>query len=251
MDDVDFAVPPPAYSSSSEDDEEEAQRAECDSELLRPSGSAHEATSDLLRRVVADGCRAAAPLFADLAFWRALGSGYGLHVLELPQVASECCTTTAAAIRASVGLRGYARPRDAGRPLAERAVLDRLLAGVRGLKASGFAPAFIYVFDEAWVCLEASWRLLAESLAPGRPNDVVLEPSFFAHALARPASAGADADEGGHEIRRQTSMGGAFPLPHRDHSSAECYDADGSGAPTLLSLWLPLTDVEPDSGHVT
>ena len=61
----------------------------------------------------------------------------------------------------------------------------------------GFVPVLtaLYAgvaFDEAWALLEAAWALLAEVLAPGAgPEALVLEPSFYAHALARPADAAA------------------------------------------------------------
>ena len=75
------------------------------------------------------------------------------------------------------------------------------------LRARGFAPAFIYIFDEvrvrvivmvvrvrvpnpdpnpnpnpnqAWALIEAAWALLAEVLAPGAgPEALVLEPRFY------------------------------------------------------------------------
>ena len=50
----------------------------------------------------------------------------------------------------------------------------------------------------------------------------VLEPSFYAHALARPADAAA-ARGGGTELRRFSYLGGNFGTPHRDHASSDCF----------------------------
>lgn len=101
--------------------------------------------------------------------------------------------------------------------------------------------------------LEPCWRLLGSVLSPDAPSDVVLEPAINAHVLSRPG----DNQDGGSipgdssQIQRHTTLGGAFPLPHRDHSSAECLSdasATGRSTPSLLSLWVPLTDVTTDNG---
>lgn len=123
-----------------------------------------------------------------------------------------------------------------------------MAGGLRRLKAAGYAPAFIYVYDEAWALLERQWRLLGAVLDGSAAEQAVLEPSIGAHVLTRPIAHGQaeEAERGSTELQRHTPIGGAFSIPHRDHSSADCFDEHG--APTLLSLWLPLTDVGPDNG---
>ena len=120
--------------------------------------------------------------------------------------------------------------------------MARVKGGLRRLRASGFAPAFIYVFDEAWLLLERSWRLLGRVLLQGThgarveeavlEEAAVLEPAINAHVLASACAEGSQgADEGAHggEISRHTTIGGAFPMPHRDHSTMDCFDQARGG----------------------
>ena len=232
-----MVVPMPAYSSESEVEEDEEPP---------PSGSVGEQMAALLRSVVAGHAADVAPRLLQVDFWRQLGARDGLHVCALSALGELPAEEGAAAatLRDSLDLRGYCQ---AGACAHDDDVLARVKCGLRTLKERGFAPAFIYVYDEAWQVLEHSWRLLGHVLSPDAPHDVVLEPSLNAHVLTRPPAPAEAAEANTSEIQRHTSMGGAFPLPHRDHSSADCFD-QLSGQPLLLSLWVPLTEVTADNG---
>ena len=232
-----MVVPMPAYSSESEVEEDEEPP---------PSGSVGEQMAALLRSVVAGHAADVAPRLLQVDFWRQLGARDGLHVCALSALGELPAEEGAAAatLRDSLDLRGYCQ---AGACPHDDDVLARVKCGLRTLKERGFAPAFIYVYDEAWQVLEHSWRLLGHVLSPDAPHDVVLEPSLNAHVLTRPPAPAEAAEANTSEIQRHTSMGGAFPLPHRDHSSADCFD-QLSGQPLLLSLWVPLTEVTADNG---
>ena len=158
--------------------------------------------------------------------------------------------------RQSLDRRGYLQSETlfAGDEEATLAAMRQML--VR-LKALGFAPAWIYIFDEAWLVLERCIRLLGDVLVPhagsGRGAEhLVLEPSIFAHALAKPPALSSSGAGGcGHaevtgEIARHSYTGGNFGLPHRD-TSADCFD-QATDTPVLLSLWCPLTPVTADNG---
>lgn len=217
-----------------------------------------ESTRGRMQRIleqIAEGCSATAPALLDLSFWRKLASEEGLHVcVDRPQPLDEGCAAgepepvEAAALRRSLELRGYFVSSAAARPTA--ASDGRLARMTQRLRRHGFAPAFIYIFDEAWELLEHSWALAAAVLAPGEPAAaLVLEPSFHAHALvssAEQAAAQAAADAGSAELPRYSAVGGQFGLPHRDHSTRECFDSEGRA--TMLSLWCPLTKVAADNG---
>ena len=251
LDEGSLAVPLPAFSPEvSSDDEEGAEH-----EPIEAAGSTSEHASEVLRRIVASGCDGVLPCLGDIEFWRNVGSEDGLHVCELTsrdsEVDDDVIVADAASVRDSLHKRGYSHGTRS--LIREREVLDRVKCGLRTLKRHGFAPAFIYVFDEAWMVLEPCWRLLGSVLSPDAPSDVVLEPAINAHVLSRPG----DNQDGGSipgdssQIQRHTTLGGAFPLPHRDHSSAECLSdasATGRSTPSLLSLWVPLTDVTTDNG---
>ena len=228
---------------------------ESDDECVSPRpGDADEPASGgaqmeaLLERVV-DGDTTAAPRLFDADMWRELAVGTGLHVCEGSAAAAATSTNDATRLRRSLDERGYLQSEPLAGSSDELDALRRLKLMLDELRVRGFAPAWIYVFDEAWEVLERCWRLLAEVLAPGEPPDaIVLEPSFFAYALVRPAEAAALEDAAdAREVVRHTYVGGNFGLPHRDHSSADCFDGV-SGAPTMVSLWCPLTPVTADNG---
>jgi len=65
---------------------------------------------------------------------------------------------------------------------------------------------------------------------------VVLEPTFAAYHLSH-----ATAQEHGNAY-----SGTNFSLPHRDYTHADSFDAHG--APKVLTLWVPVSEVAPDNG---
>ena len=252
--DEELIMPLPVISSDEEDD---AQN------YSTPSGSAGLRVETFLEAVVAGGdtagIGAAASLF-DIEFWRAEAVSVGLHVVELSAASVPATSAISAQCRGSLDRRGYLQSPPLYADDDDEALLA-LRAALARLKQLGFAPAFIYIFDEAWLVLERCWRLLGDVLVPDAEAgtgacQLVLEPSVFAHALSKPRTeeeeAQAATEEAGAaaassaEIQRFSYLGGNFGLPHRDHSSADCFDE--SGRPTLLSLWCPLTPVSQDNG---
>lgn len=243
-DDEELVMPLPVDEDDSDD--ESVRPTEAD----EPVGPAAQMEA-LLERVV-DGDKTAAPRLFDPSMWRELAAGTGLHVCEGGgEVAAAAASDAkeASRLRRSLDERGYLQSEALASSSDEVDAMRRLKLMIDELRVRGFAPAWIYMFDEAWEVLERCWRLLAEVLAPGEPPDaIVLEPSFFAYALVRPAEAAALEDAAdAREVVRHTYVGGNFGLPHRDHSSADCFD-DASGAPTMVSLWCPLTPVTADNG---
>ena len=67
-------------------------------------------------------------------------------------------------------------------------------------------------------------------------RQVVLEPTFAAYHLSH-----ATARERGNAY-----SGTNFSLPHRDYTHADSFDAHG--APKVLTLWVPVSEVAPDNG---
>ena len=245
-DDSEWSAVPLPVDSSDEDDE--------DTELPTSSGDAGDKMEQLLRDIATGASRP--PTLFDAEHWRAFGAQDGLHV-DCVATAQKINSDHSAAYRKSLDERGYFQCRAED----DSELHERLTRGLRRLKAAGYAPAFIYVFDEAWIVLERWWRTLAAVLAAMEDSEderrrlvesSVLEPSFGAHVLSRPAvgsnGAASNNDEAdATEIKRHTHIGGAFSKPHRDHSSSDCFDS-ATGKPTLLSLWVPLTEVVKDNG---
>lgn len=230
--DTELAVPLPVYSSDEDDEPTLAHQS---------SGDAGERMATLLSAIVHGNGVKYAPRVMDIAFWREFGAADDLHVEELaPTGVDGCYDAEASGLRSRLDRRGYMQVQQQVTS-TEASICSRLDRCLRRLKESGFAPAFIYVFDETWHVIERHWRLLGAVLEPaGEPlAGAVLEPSFGAHVLSRPRTR--PQDEACTEIQRHTAIGGAFSLPHRDHSTSDCFDE--RGAPTLLSLWVPLTPV--------
>jgi len=59
------------------------------------------------------------------------------------------------------------------------------------------------------------------------------------------AAVSEEACGGTAHLSRFSYPGGNFGLPHRDHSSRECFQGE---TPTMLSIWCPLTPVVADNG---
>ena len=123
----------------------------------------------------------------DDSFWAEFGDEYGLHfdgeLSNLDREGPSGSTSEAAALRRSLDEKGFLVEIPSEEQNAMAARLQRAMAGLRG---QGLHPAFIYMYDEAWAVVRRGWRVMAEVF--GTPvEDVVLEPSFFAYALARPA----------------------------------------------------------------
>eukprot|EP00927_Polykrikos_kofoidii_P031470 TRINITY_DN27046_c0_g1_i1.p1 TRINITY_DN27046_c0_g1~~TRINITY_DN27046_c0_g1_i1.p1 ORF type:complete len:592 (+),score=90.23 TRINITY_DN27046_c0_g1_i1:122-1897(+) len=109
-------------------------------------------------------------------------------------------------------------------------------AAVR-LREGGWPPVFMFMTDEAWQLAAHVQDAVNALLDPVVEGDWYwqLEPSFAAFLL-----------DAGHDNGTGKRLGNSFPLPHRDHSYSASFDS--SGSPKLVSVWVPLTDVEVDSG---
>lgn len=247
MDEHEVAIPLPFMGSS--DDEASDDHDKGMQEGSEASGLKALRVEEVLRSIIEGRKLASAQPLLTLSYWRKLANEEGLHVLELQpdHLADEAAAQHESqdALRTSLEQRGYLQ---AGTvfPGADVEVLSRLSRGLQMLKRHSIAPTFIYMFDEAWLVLERCWRTLAETLCPGEAADVVLEPSFFAHSLSRPEDPLATDAGQSREVARHTTLGGNFGLPHRDHSSSDCFDAEGR--PVMLSVWCPLTPVSADNG---
>jgi len=171
------------------------------------------------------------PMLEDVSHWLSLGSG--LHIgSSWDPLCGDAADTPS--FQKDLDHLGFATGHPPHSPRIP-GVLDALLTALDRLTDAGFAPTFLFVFDETWQVLEAAVAQLADVLGP----DAVLEPSFFVYKLVKEDVAPAQA------TGRQ-SIGNSFPLPHRDLSHAECHDA--GGAPTMLSVWVPLTDATLNNG---
>lgn len=231
------AIPLPCCDSSSDEEatQTEPEREKTDS----VSGLTALRVEDALRAIVEGREHRASDKLLSLSYWREIGCQDGLHVLEIePDEQPVYPAESIPKMRTSLLQRGYLM----GDACVDADVLLRLSKGMKTLKRLGLAPTFIYVFDEAWVVLERCWRILAQMLDA---TDVVLEPSFFAHALSQPSDPAGVVKES-IDVVRHTTLGGNFGLPHRDHSSSDCFTSDGR--PCMLSVWCPLTHVSADNG---
>jgi len=131
-------------------------------------------------------------------------------------------------LRADLDRAGYGRlPCDAW---SEAGVPLQALANVMALlRARGFPPVFVYMYDQAWLL----WQRLFDVMAVIMCDEAVeLDASVFAWALQSDGTRG--------------KVGSNFGQPHRDDSYDECHTADGM--PSTISVWLPLVTVTTNSG---
>lgn len=125
-----------------------------------------------------------------------------------------------------------------------RSTLDADLAAMaelmRTLRAEGWPPVFIYMYDAAWRALLPLYDVAA-SILDTSPTEVLLEPSFFAWSLQAVIQG---ADQG------KAVVGNNFGLPHRDYSFNEswCMEDPAKPQPQLLCMWMPLVDVDITNG---
>ena len=139
------------------------------------------------------------------------------------------------------------------------------------LKAAGWPPVFVFMYDETWRVLETLFDVTAPLLqddelvlrscvllgadgklhAPLLVSQLcvhahshtyvctmqVLEASVYAWALEKPELR---ADAPGEMV------GGNFGVPHRDAAYAVSHTAEG--LPNILGLWIPVVDVTTENG---
>jgi hypothetical protein len=105
-------------------------------------------------------------------------------------------------------------------PIVPRAEVDRLAEAVSTVVAAGFHPLFATVYDQFWDLLSALRAVLEPLLGPG----FQVVPDYWLW----------------HVDPRSEGRGWA---PHRDHQFETTARTDGR--PTLITVWLPLTDATP------
>jgi len=131
---------------------------------------------------------------------------------------------------------------DAGVPSQEfAAVARRVHAATLKLREAGWPPAFVFMSDEAWWLAAHVQKVVGGLLTRADQGTEAehfswhLEPSFAAFLL-----------DAGHDNFNGKRAGNNFPLPHRDHCYSMAFDSQGRRK--LISVWMPITDVEVDSG---
>ena len=100
--------------------------------------------------------------------------------------------------------------------------LQALANTMEALKAAGWPPVFVLMFDEAWRLLEGLFSVLQPILG----EDCELEASLYGWALEPPSLT----PEG--ELER---VGSNFGQPHRDFPFNQCHLEDGT--PSVVSVW--------------
>jgi hypothetical protein len=160
MADDDICVPLPCLES----DEEEPRTLPVD------HSSSRGVLIEALLRSLAEGSASpagvarAAERLQNLDFWRSLADEEDLHALSSVWPDSQSATESMpagkmaermASLRHSLDVRGYLPPMSTA--YTDGAALAALCRMCRRLRCLGFAPAWIYIFDEAWHVLSASW----------------------------------------------------------------------------------------------
>lgn len=109
-------------------------------------------------------------------------------------------------------------------PSVPEALREKCRAGIELVRAHDAPPLAVFAFDAPWELA----ALLGDHAAAAVDGEARLLPAFWAWRLDH----------------RDDGRGWA---PHRDHPEREL---DGRGAPTSLTLWVPLTDATPDNGCI-
>jgi hypothetical protein len=101
--------------------------------------------------------------------------------------------------------------------------LIHIKQGMEILKDQNIPPVYIYLYDQPWALFEKLRGLLTHFLG----EDYQLLPNFWAWHL--------------------TEYGQSGWPPHRDCDAQTVFDIGGDKMLMSLSLWVPLTDVDPDN----
>lgn len=117
-------------------------------------------------------------------------------------------------------------------------MLRRVDATMESLKAAGWPPVFVFLFDEPWLLIDRLFELVTPVLG----EDCLLESSIYGWALSRSKAC----EEKDVDADSPAEVGGNFAVPHRDDSYADCNFPDGT--PSHLSLWMCVNDVGLDNG---
>lgn len=92
------------------------------------------------------------------------------------------------------------------------------------------------MYDQAWTLCERLFEVMRFAM----DGEIALDVSVFAWAL-RPAKTASSGSRAADE-----EIGNNFGTPHRDSRFDDCHDEHG--APTELSVWIPLVPVTTDNG---
>lgn len=102
------------------------------------------------------------------------------------------------------------------------------------LVSAGWPPVFIFLFDQPWLLCLRLFDIMSPLL---KDEKATLEASMHAWSLQRQPK--------DSSIREK--VGGNFGVPHRDITYKNCHNIK-DGSPDILSLWIPLVDVNSDNG---
>lgn len=150
-------------------------------------------------------------------YWRSLAPGLS--------IGGACAPAPAAGSLADELPRLLADGYFATPPVFSAGATHPLATAIRGLVLSGLPPLFAMAYDEAWSLLLGA----AAALAPLLGGPTRLVPDFWVWHVGRGESAGW--------------------RPHRDlQYSHEALARDGR--PTLVTVWIPLTDAAPDNSCI-
>ena len=209
----------------------------------------------LLERLKAGDMSAVSTTIRTSDYWRTtagIGAAYesasqGKEELLIPPEDLE-------AMRRSLNQLGYGalQPGSSWGYGALAPVLGALRAAAGTLRAAGWPPAFVFMLDEAWELLDRLFEPMEAILGEGCRMD----PSVFCWIAATPpalnetATAGRGATSGPTKptvASESPAPGANFGVPHRDFTCLQSL-RQSDGAPLVLSLWLPLNDVNVDNG---
>lgn len=115
-------------------------------------------------------------------------------------------------------------------PIVENA--EMLHEGLKRIESLGFAPAFLYVFDQAWDLLTMAWDHAEAMLGTECVLDTNQVTAF--HLQHREGNKG------------DKYVGANFGTPHRDQSYADTHTAEGEVK--IVHVWIPLNDVSVENG---
>ena len=102
------------------------------------------------------------------------------------------------------------------------------------LVAAGWPPVFIFLYDQPWLMCLRLFDLMCPLL---NDEEATLEASMHAWNLQRQPL----------DTSIKEKVGGNFGVPHRDITYKNCHNPR-DGSPDILSLWIPLVDVNADNG---
>ena len=111
---------------------------------------------------------------------------------------------------------------------------------MNNLTQDGWPAVFIFLYDQPWKLAARLFDLMPDILDD---PESVLEASMYAWSLEKPEHP----KKGEEYLSKEEKVGANFGVPHRDITYRNCHRED-DGAPDVLSLWIPIVDIDTDSG---